>query len=103
MAETRPQLEFQNNTSIVTNNVGLITATVLNALVENMIESTTIPLSDYGAGVQTALTFAPDTTGGFVSVANIGLAITAYFQSLPTTLPLTSGVVWNNGGVISIS
>ena len=103
MAETRPQLELQNNTTIVTNNVGLITATVLNALVENMIESTTIPLSDYGAGVQTALTFAPNTTGGFLTYANLANAITAYFNSLPTSLPGTSGVVWNNGGVISIS
>ena len=26
-----------------------------------------------------------------------------YFLSLPTTLPSTAGVVWNNGGALSIS
>ncbi|MGK8202900.1 hypothetical protein ACRS8P_29240 [Burkholderia cenocepacia] len=29
--------------------------------------------------------------------------MTAWFQSLPTTLPATSGVLWNNGGILSIS
>jgi len=29
--------------------------------------------------------------------------LTTFFASLPTSLPATAGVVWNNNGVISIS
>lgn len=37
--------------------------------------------------------------GGGLSVA----ALTALFLALPTTLPATSGILWLNGGVPSIS
>ena len=103
MADTRSQLEALNNATIFSNVTGPITATALNLLILNMIVSTTIPLSDMGAGVQTALTFDADTPGGFLTFSNLAAAITAYFNSLPTTLPLTPGVVWNNAGSVSIS
>ena len=63
MADTRSQLEALNNATIFSNGTGQITATALNLLILNMIVSTTIPLSDMGAGVQTALTFDADTPG----------------------------------------
>lgn len=34
---------------------------------------------------------------------NFGLAMTSWFQALPTTLPATSGVLWNNGGTLALS
>ena len=36
----------------------------------------------------------------FQTIANL---MAAYFAALPTSLPGTSGVVWNDGGVVSIS
>lgn len=35
--------------------------------------------------------------------ANFGLAMTAWFNSLSTTLPGSAGVLWNNGGTLSQS
>lgn len=35
--------------------------------------------------------------------SDIGPLVTTYFHTLPTTLPATAGVLWNNGGVVSIS
>lgn len=34
---------------------------------------------------------------------NFGIAMTLWFKSLPTTLPATSGVLWNNGGTLALS
>jgi len=43
------------------------------------------------------LGYYPPNQGNFVSLATV-LAL-----NLPTTLPSKSGVLWNNGGVLSIS
>jgi hypothetical protein len=32
-----------------------------------------------------------------------GIAMLAWFLSLPTTLPATAGVLWNNGGTLALS
>ena len=56
---------------------------------------------------------------GFISLANqmtlalnhlatgsgpqFSAAMLAWFLSLPTALPATSGVLWNNGGTLSLS
>lgn len=56
---------------------------------------------------------------GFMSLANqmtnalnelatgsgpqFGAAMLAWFNSLPTTLPATAGVLWNNGGTLAQS
>ena len=37
------------------------------------------------------------------SAFGFGAAMLTWFNSLPTTLPATSGVLWNNGGVLSQS
>lgn len=37
------------------------------------------------------------------AVASIAATVAAIFTALPTTLPGTSGQLWNNGGVVSIS
>jgi hypothetical protein len=36
-------------------------------------------------------------------ITQFNTLIASYFSSLPVTLPATLGVVWNNGGVVSIS
>ncbi len=41
--------------------------------------------------------------GAMLQATNIGTAITTWFSNLPTTLPDESGVLWNNGGVLSMS
>ncbi|QGZ66259.1 hypothetical protein [Paraburkholderia acidisoli] len=58
---------------------------------------------------------AGTSTTQFATTAFVGSAITgistsvfgtlyaSWFNSLPTTLPATSGVYWNNGGVLSKS
>ena len=38
-----------------------------------------------------------------LSVSSLNSVLTAWFLSLPTTLPSTSGIVWNNNGVICVS
>ena len=38
-----------------------------------------------------------------LSVSSLNSVLTAWFLSLPTSLPAQSGVVWNNNGVICIS
>lgn len=43
---------------------------------------------------------------GAISTANLAILselMTAFFASLPITLPSSSGVLWNNGGVLSLS
>lgn len=39
----------------------------------------------------------------FNSPASIGQLVTVYMLTLPTTLPLSAGQLWNNKGVISLS
>jgi hypothetical protein len=36
-------------------------------------------------------------------LTQFNILIAAYFTGLPTSLPATAGIVWNNGGVVSIS
>lgn len=38
-----------------------------------------------------------------IPLLNFNQSMTEWFQSLPTTLPATSGVLWNNGGILSLS
>jgi hypothetical protein len=40
---------------------------------------------------------------GVVTTSNIGAMILSWFQALPTSLPLSPGVLWNNGGSLSLS
>lgn len=49
-----------------------------------------------------AITF---TGSGILTPAAPGSIVlsAAYFASLPTTLPGTAGVLWNNGGVLCVS
>lgn len=44
-----------------------------------------------------------DENGLTISVASALALITAVANALPTTLPATSGVLWNNGGVLCLS
>lgn len=51
------------------------------------------------------------TAGGFpaaklsevITSTGFGAQMLAWFNSLPTTLPATSGVLWNNGGTLAQS
>lgn len=38
-----------------------------------------------------------------VTTTQVNTAMTTWFQSLPTTLPGAAGVLWNNGGTLSMS
>ena len=39
----------------------------------------------------------------FVQVPQFGQAFLTWFNALPTTLPATAGVPWNNGGTLAVS
>lgn len=41
--------------------------------------------------------------GPVLNQADIGAAFQAWFNSLPTTLPASAGVFWNNGGTLALS
>ena len=43
-----------------------------------------------------------DASGNLVSLYG-PTGVPLNFSSLPTTLPATAGLLWNNGGVLSIS
>jgi hypothetical protein len=61
----------------------------------------TVPISrGYG--------FLQTTTSAIASLALVtpsefGAAMLAWFNTLPTSLPATSGVLWNNGGTLAQS
>jgi hypothetical protein len=38
-----------------------------------------------------------------VSTSSFSSSMTTFFNALPTTLPATSGVLWDNGGILSKS
>ena len=38
-----------------------------------------------------------------ISPGIFGVAMLAWFLSLPTSLPATPGVLWNNGGTLALS
>jgi hypothetical protein len=42
-------------------------------------------------------------TGAAPSFQSLSTLLTTIFNALPTTLPGSAGVLWNNGGVISLS
>jgi hypothetical protein len=50
-------------------------------------------------------TFAQVATAAFpfVPPASFGAAMLVWFNSLPTSLPGTAGVLWNNGGTLAQS
>ncbi|QTD88892.1 hypothetical protein [Burkholderia anthina] len=48
------------------------------------------------------MTFALNVIGNGGS-PQFAAAMLAWFNSLPTTLPATSGVLWNNGGTLAQS
>jgi hypothetical protein len=41
--------------------------------------------------------------GNNIPPSAFGVAMLAWFLSLPTTLPATSGVLWNDGGTLALS
>lgn len=43
------------------------------------------------------------TVGAWVRLSLDFTSLNALFANLPTTLPATSGIVWNNGGAICVS
>lgn len=43
------------------------------------------------------------TPGAVAPVTDVGAAFVAWFNSLPTALPATPGVFWNNGGTLAQS
>jgi len=47
-------------------------------------------------------TFASDAAYWTLAI-DVSTAVTSFFASLPTTLPATNGVVWNNSGYICIT
>ncbi|MCA8382523.1 hypothetical protein [Burkholderia cenocepacia] len=59
--------------------------------------------------IQAALNaLAQQTTVAFNQIANgagpiFSALMLAWFQSLPTTLPASPGVLWNNGGTLALS
>lgn len=73
------------------------------------IGSRTLALTDTATGVVTGST-ADIPLSAIVALswsgatnAQITAAITAWFKSLPTTLPGSAGVLWNNGGTLALS
>ncbi|MEB2545188.1 hypothetical protein [Burkholderia cenocepacia] len=52
---------------------------------------------------QLATTAFVNSSISAISTSTFGTLYAAWFNSLPTTLPGTSGVFWNNGGVLSKS
>lgn len=71
----------------------------------------TVGLADSGATAGTygdsthVVQITVDAKGRITEIQNVdvSLLITAYLQSLPTTLPAQPNTPWNNGGVVSIS
>jgi hypothetical protein len=59
----------------------------IQAAVNSLAQQTTVALNELATG------------GG----APFAAAMLAWFNSLPTTLPATSGVLWNNGGTLAQS
>ena len=57
-------------------------------------------------GVPTLAQYSLSQLAGVVPIidpADFGAAMLAWFNSLPTTLPLSAGVLWNNGGTLAQS
>ncbi|WP_309601184.1 hypothetical protein [Burkholderia multivorans] len=52
---------------------------------------------------QLATTAFVNSSISAISTSTFGTLYASWFNSLPTTLPATSGVFWNNGGVLSKS
>jgi hypothetical protein len=98
------QVEFNNNTTgaftltvFLSNGAGGTTGNGV-VLPQGTNNSTAILLQTDGVNdVWPAVSLLGEGT------ANFGVAFLAYFNSLPTTLPGTAGVIWNNGGTLSQS
>lgn len=71
--------------------------------------STMIATTEFVQAMLAALTSiaaSPPTADNSTKIATTAFvksALAAFFSGLPTTLPGSAGVVWNNGGVVSIS
>lgn len=86
---------------------------LLQQLSDNLALAITAPITD--SGVTMKLPPAVARAGGYLgfdSFGNVAIVagapidsatLAAFFATLPTTLPASSGVVWNNGGVVCIS
>ncbi|VWB67513.1 hypothetical protein [Burkholderia lata] len=59
----------------------------IQAAVNSLSQQTTVALNLLGNGAGPVFT----------------AIMTAWFLSLPTSLPATSGVLWNNGGTLALS
>ncbi|WP_155774359.1 hypothetical protein [Burkholderia pseudomultivorans] len=59
----------------------------IQAAVNSLAQQTTVALNQIGTG----------------SGPIFNAIMLAWFLSLPTTLPATSGVLWNNGGTLALS
>lgn len=59
----------------------------IQAAVNSLAQQTTVALNQLGTG------------NGPIFTA----IMLAWFNSLPTTLPATTGVLWNNGGTLALS
>lgn len=73
------------------------------------IGSRTLATTDTATGVVTGSTAdipmsaVIALTWSAVTTAQVNAAMTTWFKSLPTTIPATAGVLWNNGGTLSMS
>jgi hypothetical protein len=107
VSSTRAALENQNNTSIIANGVGAITAPKLNSLLGNMIESTGTQL-DQNVFSQSPLvpTLAPGTdtqqaaSTAFVinQIVSTGSALVP--GSSPISPKVNGGILFDNNGVL---
>lgn len=81
----------------------LIAGNKLQRVAENVLSSSAGPgvLVNFPGNVCDVFQTLP--AAGVISTANFLVALTALLNALPQTLPATSGVLWNNGGVPCLS
>ncbi|WP_186211311.1 hypothetical protein [Burkholderia gladioli] len=100
-----PSCSAAGNALTYTSGTGFTCATGLASLASPTFTGTpAAPTATTGTNTtQIATTAFVNSSITGMSTSTFGALYLAWFNSLPTTLPASAGVLWNNGGVLSKS
>lgn len=70
--------------------------------INGAVDTDRVPLIRPGALAPNDLSVA-ELRAAMLRTSNFNAAYLAWFATLPTALPATPGVAWNNGGTVAVS